>query len=152
MPDFIESGDTYYHSGRHGWGNQLYGNRYYVTQKGYQIYNSEPERFPPIELELWADALFDQEPKTRVAYIDRTNDLFNSRQTRRDHHEAEYFAARMQKEGLISFDPMLDYSKDLDSDTREVDAFNRWMSSGKRRKERTYQEGYDRAMRQWRDK
>ena len=113
MTQSIESGDIYYKGGRRGWSNQFHVIMYYVTNKVYQTYNSDFQWGPPIEIELWADALFDQEPKTSQAYVDRTNDLFNSRQTSRDHHEAEYFAARMQKEGLISFDPMLDYSKDL---------------------------------------
>ena len=98
-------GSDHPYYGKGGWGDLMYGRRYYVTEKGNHYYlNSSSFLGGNTQFELWDDALFEQEPKTRAGYVDRTNDLFNSRQTTQDHHAAEFWAAEHLAAGNISTD------------------------------------------------
>ena len=97
------AGHPYY--GRDGWGNIMHGKKYYPTEAGLNYYYMGRESAPRTQTDLWLDVLFNQEPKTRQAYVDRTNDLFNSQQTMQDHHAAEYVAAEMLSRKFITFDP-----------------------------------------------
>jgi len=111
-PVFSTPSASHPYYGKGGWGDLMYGRRYYVTEKGNEYYLNKPEDFlgGNSQTELWDDALFEQDPKTRAGYVDRTNDLFNSRQTMQDHHAAEIWAAEHLAAGNIS----LDASKEIE--------------------------------------
>ena len=98
------SSDHPYYKG--SWSDVSHGSTYYATEKGLDYYFGSFEQYPKdTQHAIWIQTLFENAPQTRQAYVDQTNDLFNSRVTLQDHHTAEYIAAEFLDRGYITFNP-----------------------------------------------
>ena len=94
------------------WKNLVYSTTYYVTDSGLKYHEDELASGSLRETEeLWHEALFENAPQTKVAFIDHTNELFLRRKTTWDHHKAEQFASIMMDHGYITTDPNLSFER-----------------------------------------
>tara|TARA_B100000749_G_C18402507_1_gene455453 strand:- start:887 stop:1288 length:402 start_codon:yes stop_codon:yes gene_type:complete len=98
------SADHPYYKG--SWSKIMHGSTYYATEKGLDYYHGSFEQYPKDNQQaIWIQTLFENAPQTRQAYVDQTNDLFNSGVTLQDHHTAEYIPAEFLDRGYITFNP-----------------------------------------------
>ena len=98
------SSDRPYFKGGDSWSNIPHGRTYYITEKGLEYYHGSFEQYPKDnQHSIWTQTLFDNAPQTKAAFVDQTNDLFNSGVTLQDHHTAEYLAAELYKRGYLTF-------------------------------------------------